>query len=86
MTTAKVFMSGRSQAVRLPKEFRFDCDEVEISREGDAVVLRPVKAQPWQNLKAALEAFDEDRFLDMFPKGREQPGPQDRPGLDDLFA
>ena len=38
--TAKIFQSGNSQAVRLPKEFRFDVDEVEITREGDAVVPR----------------------------------------------
>lgn len=41
MTTAKIFWSGRSQAVRLPKAFRFDADEVEIRREGDRVVLEP---------------------------------------------
>jgi antitoxin VapB len=38
---AKIFKSGNSQAVRLPKDFRFDVDEVEILREGDAVILRP---------------------------------------------
>ena len=38
---AKVFRSGNSQAVRLPKEFRFEVDEVEISREGEVVILRP---------------------------------------------
>ncbi|TDR30417.1 antidote-toxin recognition antitoxin MazE [Aquamicrobium defluvii] len=37
---AKVFQSGNSQAVRLPKEFRFDVEEVEVSREGDAVDFR----------------------------------------------
>ena len=40
MTTAKVFMTGRSQAVRLPKEFRFEGTEVEIFRRGDDVILR----------------------------------------------
>lgn len=40
MTTAKLFMTGRSQAVRLPKEFRFEGSEVEIFRRGDEVVLR----------------------------------------------
>jgi len=40
--TAKLFWNGRSQAVRLPKEFRFDGDEVEISHDGDQVVLTPV--------------------------------------------
>jgi antitoxin VapB len=42
MPIAKVFQSGNSQAVRLPKEFRFASDEVEIFRRGDEVVLRPV--------------------------------------------
>ena len=40
MSTARVFRSGNSQAVRLPKEFRFDSEEVEIFRRGDEVVLR----------------------------------------------
>lgn len=40
MATAKVFQSGNSQAVRLPKEFRFKSKEVQIERRGDEVVLR----------------------------------------------
>lgn len=86
MATAKVFMSGRSQAVRLPKEYRFNCDEVEISREGDALVLRPKEARAWANLLAATADFDESRFADLFPRGREQPNEQARSGLDDLLA
>jgi antitoxin VapB len=43
---AKVFWTGRSQAVRLPKEFRFDSDTVLVHREGDAVVLEPADAWP----------------------------------------
>lgn len=48
MTTrrAKVFWTGQSQAVRLPKEFRFDTESVLIRREGDAVVLEPVHEWP----------------------------------------
>jgi antitoxin VapB len=48
MTTmrAKVFWTGRSQAVRLPKEFRFDTETVLIRREGDAVVLEPARGWP----------------------------------------
>ena len=42
MATAKVFWSGRSQAVRLPREFRFDTDEVRIRRHGDSVILEPI--------------------------------------------
>ncbi len=41
--TAKVFFTGRSQAVRLPKEFRFDVDEVSIEKVGNALILRPLK-------------------------------------------
>ena len=42
MTTAKLFINGRSQAVRLPKEFRFEGDEVGIKRVGSAVLLFPI--------------------------------------------
>jgi antitoxin VapB len=45
---AKLFLNGRSQAVRLPKAFRFEgADEVEIRREGDAVILTPVRRTEW---------------------------------------
>ena len=40
---AKIFMNGRSQAVRLPKEFRFDCGEVIIRKKGDDIILSPRK-------------------------------------------
>lgn len=43
---ASVFWTGRSQAVRLPKEFRFDSDKVLVHREGSAVVLEPVREWP----------------------------------------
>ena len=55
MTKAKVFQSGNSQAVRLPKEFRFTSDEVEIFRRGDEVVLREAP----RNLIRALEILSE---------------------------
>ena len=44
---AKLFENGRSQAVRLPKEFRFEGDEVIIRKEGDAVILEPIKRETW---------------------------------------
>jgi antitoxin VapB len=44
---AKVFQNGRSQAVRLPKEFRFVGREVSIRREGNAVILEPIKRRSW---------------------------------------
>lgn len=45
-STAKLFMHGRSQAVRLPKEFRFEGSEVRVSRVGDKVILEPMEKEP----------------------------------------
>ena len=56
--TAKLFWSGRSQAVRLPKEFRFDGAEVRIRREGDRVILEPEQGG-WSWL-SRLEPLDDD--------------------------
>lgn len=81
--TARVFMSGRLQAVRLPKAYRFDCDEVEISREADTVLLRPRRPDPWGNLTAALESLDDDPFEDLFAGGRDQPEAEEGPELDE---
>jgi antitoxin VapB len=63
--TAKVFMSGRSQAVRLPKEFRFDVDEVQIERTAAGILLRA--KSPTERLKGffdRLEPFPSDFLLD----------------------
>ncbi len=57
MDIAKIFMTGRSQAVRLPKEYRFEGDEVLIKRVGDAVVLLP-RAHSWDTLFQSLEQFE----------------------------
>lgn len=46
-SVAKLFKNGRSQAVRLPKEFRFDGTEVKISKQGEKVILEPVKKSKW---------------------------------------
>ena len=59
MQTAKLFPNGSSQAVRLPKEFRFEGDQVYIRRLGDAVVLLPYHA-PWQTLFTSLALFSDD--------------------------
>ena len=65
MATARVFMSGNSQAVRLPKEFRFDTDEVEIERRGDEIVLRERTpdmsrgADLWRELAEGIEIPDD---------------------------
>jgi antitoxin VapB len=77
MHTAKIFWSGRSQAVRLPKEFRFDASEVRIRRHGSAVILEPV-AHDWNWLDGLVGAVDED----FESAASEQPPPQDRPELD----
>jgi len=61
LPTAKVFTTGRSQAVRLPKAFRFTTDEVTIEKVGNAVILRPLKEDngAWvARVVAALEAFE----------------------------
>lgn len=77
MKTAKLFQNGQSQAVRLPKEFRFEGDEVIIKRSGNAVVLIPAN-HSWDTLANSLDKFSAD-FMDE----RNQPPEQNR---EDLFA
>ena len=59
METAKLFINGGSQAVRLPKACRFDDDEVLINRVGNVVLLMP-KDDPWSSMMAALSLFTDD--------------------------
>jgi len=59
MGRAKIFWSGRSQAVRLPKDFRFPGEEVRIRRHGSAVILEPV-AKDWTWLVSIAGKLDED--------------------------
>jgi antitoxin VapB len=77
--TAKIFWSGRSQAVRLPKDFRFDGDVVRIRRHGRAVILEPI-TEDWHWLDAVTGPLDED-FLSAL---NEPLQPQVRPALDAL--
>jgi len=63
MKTAKVFKNGQSQAVRLPKEFRFDCDEVMIKKSGNTLVLIPT-THPWTSLTESLAKFTDDFMVD----------------------
>jgi antitoxin VapB len=58
-TTAKLFMHGRSQAVRLPKGFRFEGREVRVSRLGAKVILEPIEAPPFDvsAWRAKLDAY-----------------------------
>ncbi len=78
MQKAKVFMNGRSQAIRLPKEYRFSGNSVNVRKLGKAVVLFP-DDESWDMLYEALEAFTPD-FL---AEGRVQPPEQER---EDIFA
>jgi antitoxin VapB len=76
MSTARVFRSGNSQAVRLPKEFRFNSEEVEIFRRGDEVVLRE-KTRDMQRAYQLLTELPEDFLRD----GRSDIPPQTRKAL-----
>lgn len=76
MQTAKLFFNGRSQAVRLPKAFRFEGDEVFIKRVGHAVVLLP-RCGAWATLRHALSAFEPGFTIE-----REQPVQQVRAEID----
>ncbi|MCF0229756.1 MAG: antitoxin [Parasporobacterium sp.] len=59
MMTAKVFENGRSQAVRLPKECRFNTEEVAVNRIGDIVLLVP-KTNKWDSFMQAIDMFSDD--------------------------
>jgi antitoxin VapB len=73
METAKLFQNGQSQAVRLPKKYRFEGDKVIIKQVGNAVVLLPYQ-DSWETLFDSLEQFSDD-----FMEGdRQQPESQKR--------
>ncbi len=76
MTTARVFKSGNSQAVRLPKQFRLTATEVEIFRRGDEIVLK-------EKVRGMATAFHllADLPDELFPDGRGDAPPQSRDGL-----
>ncbi len=76
MSTARIFKSGNSQAVRLPKQFRFHVDEVEIFRRGDEIVLRETR----RNLGRAFAALA-DMPKDFMSDGRQDQAPQRRESL-----
>jgi antitoxin VapB len=75
---AKVFWTGRSQAVRLPKEFRFEGDEVLIRRKGDAVILEPLRRRRswprgyWDRLRELAKDFEFPE-VEPLPPGSERP-------------
>ncbi len=80
MDTAKVFWSGRSQAVRLPRAFRVDAGEVRIRRRGRAIVLEPMP-DSW----AWLDALAGEVDADFVSAVREQPEAAERPELGKAF-
>ncbi len=67
METAKLFINGKSQAVRLPKEFRFPGNEVYVKKVGNSVILYP-KEQAWETFMNGVNGFSDD----FFAEGREQ--------------
>lgn len=70
-STAKLFMHGRSQAVRLPKEFRFDGTEVRVSKVGDKVILEPLRKKPF-DAAAWCAKLEEYRDIPFMEDGRDQ--------------
>lgn len=76
METAKVFTNGGSQAVRLPKDCRFQDDEVLVNHIGNVVILMP-KDDPWQSMLQSLDLFTGDFLAD----GMEDPPLQERESL-----
>ena len=75
MKTAKLFQNGQSQAVRLPKEFRFEDDHVFVKKSGNVVMLIPAK-NSWDTLVQSLAKFSDD-----FMAERKQPKAQKREDL-----
>ncbi len=75
MDTAKIFTSGNSQAIRMPKAYRMKGKDVFITRVGDAVILLPKKTK-WNSMIQSL-----DKFSDDFMEERVQPELENREGL-----
>jgi len=76
MHSSKVFTSGNSQAIRLPKEFQFKESELFIQKIGNSIILFP-KEDPWRAFEESLSEFSDDFLAD----GRNQPISQIREGL-----
>lgn len=79
MITTRVFQSGKSQAVRIPKEFRFDTDTVIVTRVGQALVLTPAN-QLAKVMREGFRSFPED----FMASGREAFIPEERETLDEV--
>lgn len=81
MKSAKLFPNGNSQAVRLPKEFRFEGDEVFIKKTEFGILLIPKNQSPWDIWDEKLKSYD----FPFMENGREDQGIQEREGLDEIF-
>jgi antitoxin VapB len=84
MNKAKVFWSGRSQAIRLPKAFRLDVAEVHIKQVGAALILEPV-VENWAWLSALRERIGQGLDDDFVEAAQEKMAEQERPELQKLF-
>jgi antitoxin VapB len=71
-TDAKLFWSGRSQAVRLPKAFRFEGDRVRVSRMGAGILLEPVRETKKETVEEWFARIDAVKGDPLFPEGRKQ--------------
>ena len=81
MDTAKLFINGRSQALRLPKAYRFEGNEVYIKRTAQGILLIPKDKTVWGVWERNLKKYDKP-----FMAGRNQPDTQqERAGLDEIF-
>ena len=80
MDTAKIFINGRSQAIRLPKAYRFEGKEVYIKRTSEGVLLIPKDNTIWDVWEKNLNKYETP-----FMTNRNQPAQQERAGLDELF-
>ncbi len=69
---AKLFWNGRSQAVRLPKEFRFEGDRVRVRRMGAGILLEPVSEVGKRSLEELFARMDAMGADPLFPEGRKQ--------------
>lgn len=74
--TTKVFMSGRSQAVRIPKEFRFDTDEVMIEKDEISGIVKIIPKMDWEKFFAECDRIPEAKdFMADFKRDRSEPRP-----------
>ena len=63
LKTARLFLDGRSQAVRLPKEYQFSCENIYIQKVGEAVILFPIDKE-WEVFLHGLNRFSSDFMSD----------------------